>query len=595
MNALSRREVLRTSAALAATAALPDGLLAAASAAADRPNVLLILTDDQGYGDLSCHGNPVLKTPNLDRLHGQSIRLTDFHVAPMCSPTRGQLMTGMDCLRNGAMATCLGRHMPRLGIPTIAEAFAAGGYRTGIFGKWHLGDTYPYRPMDRGFQEAASFNGFGLVCADEYWCNDYFDPWYLHNGQRKRGSGYCTDFWFDRAMAWMDDRRRAREPFFAYLPTNAPHFPHWVEKKYREPYEGRGPAGFYGMLANLDENIGRLDDFLARTGLRDNTILLFLSDNGYAGDGPNPYNAGLRGGKCAYYEGGHRVPCFIRWPGGGLSRPGDIETPAQVQDVLPTLLDLCRLPTPREAHFDGTSLAGLLRGEKLADRKFVVQYFQNSVKAWDAAVVWNQWRLVRGRELYDVRADRGQQHNVADLHPDVVTAMRGHYEKWWASVEGEVDKFSPVLIGAAKATDTVLTCCEWQDVRADGAESVRVAVKLPPKGGPWNVRVERDGVYEFELRRWPKESDLAISAAAPAFQGRVGTIVEGKAFLIASARLAVDGTEQSQAARPDDKAVTFRLKLKAGPAKIHGWFCDAQGKEVCGAFFAYVHSPAAAG
>ena len=207
-------------------------------------------------------GNPVVRTPHVDTLHRESVRFTQFHSAPMCTPTRSQLMSGMDCLRNGAMATSCGRSQLREGIPTIADAFSGGGYQTGIFGKWHLGYSYPFRPMDRGFREAVYFNGFGLTGAGDFWDNDYFDTRYYRNGRPQRGRGYCTDIWFDQAMQWMDGCRSRREPFFCYLPLNAPHFPEWVAENYRRPYEGKGPAEYFGMVANIDDNVGRLEAFL---------------------------------------------------------------------------------------------------------------------------------------------------------------------------------------------------------------------------------------------------------------------------------------------------------------------------------------------
>ncbi|HLQ44869.1 MAG TPA: arylsulfatase, partial [Planctomycetaceae bacterium] len=364
------------------------------------------------------------RTPNLDRLHSQSIRLTDFHVAPMCTPTRGQLMTGLDACRNGATSVCAGRSFIRRGIPTMAEFFAANGYRTAMFGKWHLGDSYPNLPKDRGFHESVYHLGWGITSMADTWQNDYFDGRFFHNGKLQKYQGYCTDVWFDLSLNWMKERHAAKEPFFLYLPTNAPHGPHWVAEKYKQPYQGKGPAAFFGMIANLDENIGRLESFLAESGLRDNTIVIFFHDNGGTA-GVKLFNAGMRAGKTTYYEGGHRAACFIRGPNGKLSEPCDIGELTQVQDLLPTLIELCGLKESpvrtREAdraeingNFDGTSLAGLLQGksDKLPDRKLVVQYGQRPVK-WDSAVLWRKWRLVKGEELYDLRQDPAQEKNVA--------------------------------------------------------------------------------------------------------------------------------------------------------------------------------------
>src|SRR5262249_19383732 len=242
-----------------------------------------------------------------------------------------------------------------------AEVCAPGGSRSPHLRKWHWGESSPNLPHQRGFEETVYHLGWGITSMADRWENDCFDPWLRHNGVPKLYEGYCTDIFFDLAMHWIDERRRRDEPFFVYLPTNAAHAPCWVADKYKKPYQGKGPAGFFGMIANLDENLGRLDAFLRKTGLRDNTILIYMNDNGGTA-GVNVYNAGLRGRKTQYYEGGHRSAFFFRWPAGGLRRPCDLDPLAAVPDVPPTLIDLCGLLAPRGARFDGTSLAGLLRG-----------------------------------------------------------------------------------------------------------------------------------------------------------------------------------------------------------------------------------------
>lgn len=556
--------------------ALVPTLAAAAEQPAARPNVVIVLTDDQGGGDFSCLGNPVLRTPHLDALHKEAVRLTDFHVAPMCTPTRGQLLTGLDAVRNGATSVTGGRSFPRPGLATLPQAFAAAGYRTGIFGKWHLGDNYPHRPMDRGFQEAVYHLGWGFTSAPEF-ANTLFDGRYFHNGVARQFSGHCTDFWFDQAMAWMRERKAKGEPFLCYLPTNAPHAPHVVAAQYSKPYEGKGPAAFFGMIAQIDENMGRLDAFLRESGLRDNTLLVFLTDNG-ATAGAKVFNAGLRGRKTELYEGGHRVPCWVRWPQGGLGQPRDIDLPTQVQDLLPTLLELCGLRAT--ARFDGTSLAGLLRGTAatLPERMLVVQYSRATLTKWECAVLWNQWRLVHGKELYDVRADRAQQHDVAARHPDVVAALRGHYEKWWAELEPRVQDFVPTTLGSAQQPLVSLTSSDWQDVYCDNAGHVRTGAG-GPRGGPWHVLVERPGTYEIALRRWPREVDLALGAAAGP---------PSKAFPIAAAQVRVAGQSAQAPTSPTAKEVTLRVPLPAGKTTLQAWFQDAAGQDLCGAYYAYV-------
>lgn len=578
-----KRPVVRVGAwivaGLAAIAGSAGGAAAADANAAARPNILIVLTDDQGMGDFSCLGNPVLQTPNLDRLRSESVRFTDFHVAPMCTPTRGELMTGLDAVRNGATSVTGGRSFIRPGVPTMPEILAAGGYRTGLFGKWHLGDSHPHRPMDRGFQEAVYHKGWGFTSAPEF-ANTLTNGRCFHNGVEERFDGFVTDFWFDRAMAWMKQRGAAGEPFFCYLPLNAPHGPCWAPDKYCAPYEGKGPAKFFGMIANIDENMARLDAFLRDSGLRDRTLVIFMTDNGGTG-GVKLWNAGLRAGKTTFYDGGHRVPCWIRWPDGGIGRPRDIGDPTQIQDLMPTLLEMSGVRAPVGARFDGVSLAGLLRGtqEKLADRKFVVQYSRARLEKWESCVVWDRWRLVQGTELYDVAADLAQAHDVASAHPEIVAAMREHYERWWKDLEPLSGRFeAAAAVGSDAEPAVALTSSDWQDVYADNAGHIRRA-EGGPRGGPWNVRVARAGEYEVRLRRWPPEADLPL--AAPNGEG-------SRALPVAGAKLSAAGREAAAPAPEGAREVVLRVTLPAGDTQLQGWFTDAAGNDLCGAFYATV-------
>jgi arylsulfatase len=572
--------------------ALGAGLLvASASAAAERPNIIVLLTDDQGYGDLSRHGNPVLKTPNLDRLAAASVRLTDFHVAPMCTPTRGQLLTGLDACRNGATSVCAGRSFIRPGLPTMGELFSAAGYKTALFGKWHLGDSFPNLPQHRGFGESVYHLGWGITSMADTWQNDLFGGRFFHGraGEKavlERYPGYCTDVWFDLSLAWMKERKDRGEPFLLYLPTNAPHGPHWVPGKYKEPYQQpRVPAAFFGMLANVDENIGRLDKFLTDSGLAENTIVVFFHDNGGTA-GVNLFNAGMRGRKTTYYEGGHRAACFIRWP--GKIKPQDLDELCQVQDLLPTLLDLCGVVLPEQPKFDGMSLASLLRGlpqAETADRTLVVQYGQKPEK-FDSCVLWRKWRLVKGTELYDLQTDPSQENNVAETNPDVLRRMRGDYERWWAKIEPLVSQPVPIVIGADEENPTTLSSADWWNVYCDNMNDLR---RGKPENSKWTVKAAADGEYEIALRRWPREADAPIAAGVPAFQAVDGMLPPGKALPIAAIRLTVGDLLDEKKVVANAKEVVFTVELKAGAELPMQSYClDASGQELCGAYFAYV-------
>jgi len=579
-------------------------------AKSNHSNVVFILTDDQGYGDLSCHGNPVLKTPYLDRLAGESIRFSDFHVAPMCTPTRAELMTGRCAVATGAYCACSGRTFLRREIPTMAEIFADAGYETAIFGKWHLGDNSPHRPEDRGFQHTLYHLGWGITSTPDYWANDYFDDFFRENGVTRQFSGYCTDVWFKEATGWIRQCQKRGKPFFAYISTNAPHGPFYAPAEFKQPYAelDRDTKGFFAMIGNLDANIARLDRTLADLGLRENTIFIFMTDNGGTG-GIRVYNAGMRGAKASYYDGGHRVPFYLRWPGGNLRPAGPIDAMTHSTDVLPTLIDLCGLDAPKAARFHGLSLAPLLRGQQqpeLGKRMVVVQYGgldPTHPQAWDTAVLWNKWRLVGGKELYDVAADAGQEKDLAVAHPNVVRKMRAHYEAWWAEIEPTLDEFERITVGSEQENPTRLSSLDWLapklvpaaqpfDIRQLGVSVVEGSLPLgrplPVMNGPWNVEVARTGTYRISLRRWPKEADASLTAPLPEYCGVDGTYPAGKALPVAQARVKIGDVDVSADVESNAKAAEFTVELPAGPTQLQTWFLDKEGAELCGAFYVEV-------
>jgi arylsulfatase len=570
-------------------------VIRAGAAEPQKPNVLIVMTDDQGLGDFSFMGNPVLKTPNLDAFAREAVRLTDFHVCPMCSPTRGQLLTGLSALRNGATSVTAGRTFLRPGIPTMADVFAKAGYATGIFGKWHLGDSYPHRPLDKGFQESIYHLGWGQLQSTPEFDWPLIDGRFFHNGQQERYQGHSTDFWFDSAMAWMKTCRERNQPFLCYLPTNAPHGPHIDLEEYIAPYRGKGPAAFFGMIAHVDKRFGDLERFLADEKLRENTIVIFMTDNGGTA-GVSTFNAGLRAGKTTYYDGGHRVPCWIRWPAGKLGEPRDIALPAQNTDLLPTLCELCGIDPPKFAAEDelyrGMSLASLLweKEQKLPDRKFVVQYGQIPQK-FEACVVWGNWRLVKGEELYDSEVDRAQTTNVAAGNPAVVKEMRDYYEAWWKGLAPIVNDFVPISIGAKEQPVVELTSGDWEGIYADNSGYVREAVG-GPTGGHWHIQVEEAGDYEFTLRRWPEQTKVALgdkyepSGRSPANKAKSKTAGFPS---IARAKLTIAGQQAEVAANPKEPGVTITVrKVPAGKTKLKTWFADGDGQDLCGAFFVTV-------
>jgi arylsulfatase len=524
-------------------------------------------------------------------------------------------MTGVDALRNGAGHVFAGRTFIRRGIPTMAEIFAANGYRTGLFGKWHLGENYPHRPQDRGFQESIWFPSAAITCASDHWNNDYFDDCYRHNGSLEQYHGYCTDAWFEAAMAWMRQCQADAQPFLAYLTTNADHMPFFVPDRYRDPYRALGVyvASFFGIVANFDENMGRLDAMLRETGLYDNTIVTFMSDNGGV-VGADLYNAGMRGSKGSLYEGGHRVPFFLRWPGGGLRSPGDCGEAVQIQDLLPTLLDLCALPAPKEASFDGVSLAPLLRDERamLPDRMMVVQFGEPSQK-WNSAVLWNKWRLIEGQELYDLTTDPAQNHDVAARYPEVVSRMREHYERWYAGLGPERENLETIHVGTDHENPVRLSHLDWRDdailwYQGQVRSMVNYDGQVACLNGKWHLTVAASGEYEIALRRYPEEADAPLTGSVPemiptdtAFLEAArpeagswvwvwiaGSFPEGRPLPIARARLKIGDLDLDQPVGPEDKAALFRVHLEAGRTTLQTWFYDDNGQELGGAFYVSV-------
>lgn len=583
---MKRRSFLRST-ALAATALGTAGT-GLAAARRQRPNVIVIMTDDQGYGDFSLFGNPVLKTPHMDRLGIEGITFTNFHVTPVCTPSRSQLMTGNDCLRNRASAVTAGRSVVRRDMPTMAELLRDGGYATGLFGKWHLGHAFPDRPMDRGFDRAVWFKGWGLQSEIEF-DNDYVNPRYLDDLVEKRATLYCTDLWFQQAMSWMHAQASRGQPFFAFIPTNTPHMPLWPPPGYEHLYADQpaNVAAFFQMIANLDANIGRMDQWLRDAGLQQDTLLVFLGDNGGT-IGRGLYNAGLRDSKASSYEGGHRVPCFMRWPAGGLAGGARIDTATQVQDVLPTVLELCDVPA-RGSRFDGRSLVPLVRDLPFDERMLIVQYGQRSRPAkHDAAVIWKQWRLQKGTELYDIEADRAQTRDVAAAHPDVVARMRAHYEAWWDALAPQLDEPVRPVLGAPGHERTMLTSIDWWEVDCDNINFVSNGTG-GPRGGPWHVDVRRDGRYRFELRRWPFHTGMALGSEGPrqTINGRPLT-QPVKRMPAHSVVFSADGSEPVVQVTPESLGARFEVQLARGPHRLQGWLRDAEGHDLCGAYYAEV-------
>jgi arylsulfatase A-like enzyme len=561
------------------------------------PNVILVLTDDQGIGDLGCHGNPWIKTPNIDAFYKESVRLTDFHVSPYCTPTRAAIMTGRYPINNGAWATYKGRDALSGDTKTMADVFKQNGYITGLFGKWHLGDNYPTRPTDSGFDVAIHHLAGGVGELSDYWGNSYFDDVYYVNNKPKQFKGYCTDVWFDETMKFIDKNKE--KPFFIYLPTNAPHSPWIVSDKYSEPYkkfEGKEivNANFYGMITNIDENFGKLDSFLKEKGLFENTIVIYMTDNGSSGgisrDGKTGYNKGFRGMKGNKLEGGHRVPFFIRWPNGKIQGGKDINELTSHVDLIPTLAKLCQLTIPETMPLDGVDFSSLLLKQKTKEnsRPVFVHHRQDWRQPKDideTCIMQNQWRLINGNQLYDIEKDPKQLNNLASKHPDLVKELLNKNQIFLKNTKAnpEYNELPVHVVGNEAQKEIKLTI--QHAIGEDGGiwKPEQVASGMKNKNNMHALEIEKEGDYIISCRRWPKECPgpiLGVPSINPKNQYNYQTINPDKVQIKIANQILEKNIDKHQ------EEVTFKLHLEKGKTLLFNDFIE--GDKKYGVYYTYV-------
>jgi arylsulfatase A-like enzyme len=558
------------------------------------PNIIMVITDDQGYGDLSCHGNSILKTPHLDKLSAQSVRFTNFHVGTTCAPTRAGLMSGHHCNRVGAWHTVMGRSFLSTRFKAMPAYLKNEGYKTAMFGKWHLGDNFPFRPQDRGFDEVIVHGGGGVGQTPDYWNNDYFDDTYFHNGEPRRVNGYCTDIWFDEAIRFMENNSTSVQPFFCYISTNAPHGPHHAPQQYIDAYKGLDNVpnpNFYGQIANIDDNIGKLMEAMHKMNISENTIFFFLTDNGTAqgaqldntGQVTKGFNAGMRGKKGSEYEGGHRVPLFIRFPEKMKIQNEMYDELASYTDILPTILDMVNVKSKNV--FDGTSIWPLIksgRQDGLKNRILITDTQRNAfpVKWKNASVMQDHWRLINNQALYNLQTDPGQKDNIMESNPEIADRLFNAYEAWWDEIKSDFESENRIIIGSKFENPVLLTSHDWH------------TDKLPPwhqnhiregvvNNGTWLTSIEQDGEYLIKLYRWPPYLDI------PVLQGlSEGEVVPGgnpypagKGLNIIRAELEVQNLKSSSLTPVSKQYFEFQIKLNQGTADFHTKLVDKEGTE----------------
>ncbi|WP_343329628.1 arylsulfatase [Polaribacter staleyi] len=573
-----------------------------------KPNVIFILTDDQGYGDIAAHGNKVIKTPQLDKLYKESTRFTNFHTGSTCAPSRSGIMAGVDGNRAGVWHTVGGCNILREKFTAMPEVFRQNNYKTAMFGKWHLGDAYPYLPQNRGFEEAVYHGAGGIGQTPDYWENDYFDDTYFRNGTPEKFKGYCTDVFFDEAISYI--KKNKDKPFFVYLPMNAPHGPYNVPEKYYDMYKNdtrinETQKAYYGMITNIDDNIKKLDKTLKELGIIDNTILIFMTDNGtQVGYKVNKgvvqgFNAGMRGGKSSPYDGGHRVPLFIRWKNGHIKKGLDIDKLAMNYDLLPTLIDLCDLKNPSESSYDGLSLKPLLEENtsSWAHRYGVIDTNrkQQPTKYLSSSVMDDEWRLVNGNELYNITNDVGQKRDVSAKYPKKVAEMKLVYEKWWKHISDDFSYFETYKVGSTEDEETVVTA---HDLHSDEPLSWNQKYVRDPYSGKkpsltksyWLLNIQEEGEYQIEISRWPKESNLAFNESIEQLgveSGWYDIMPKSINLNIEKATLDIEGLHLEKDVDRSKKSVVFNAHLHSGRQRFEANFKD--NKELSfSAFYMYV-------
>ncbi|MBU2929873.1 arylsulfatase [Winogradskyella psychrotolerans] len=566
---------------------------------AKQPNVIIVITDDQGYGDVAHNGNTIIKTPTIDQFATESVSLTNYHVGTTCAPTRAGLLTGRNCNRNGVWHTIMGASMLNREEVTIADVFKNNGYKTGMFGKWHLGDNHPFTPNDRGFEEAFYHGGGGIGQTPDYWNNDYFDGTYLRNGEPEKTEGYCTDVWFDEAIKFVEAKKD--NPFLCYLSLNAPHSPFNVPQAYYDMYKDEESLietqkRFYGMITNIDDNFTRLLKRLDELEIADNTIVIFTTDNGtsngYKVDEKtgeiHGFNADMRGTKASEYEGGHRVPFIIRWPNGKLNTGKSLSDLTAHVDMLPTLTTLANIPYTSDKVMDGIDISAYLTEEAPIDDRYLVTDTQRIAwpeKGKNSCVMDGDWRLINGDELYNLTNDPGQKNNIADQHPERVADMNAFYESWWESVIKEVE-YSTIDLGVDE--EEVITCHDARTVDYYPPWNQRmIRAGNPMKPASFFVNFVKPGNYTFKLRRWPSESGMSLGAEIldeiPSTDTTDGRI-RGKAMKFKKAFVKIGDKEVAIDVDNTSPSADIELDVEQGKTELLAWF-EMENGELTNAFY----------
>lgn len=492
-----------------------------------QPNVIIIITDDQGYGDLGINGNPHVKTPVIDRFAGESIQFNQFYVSPVCAPTRASLMTGRYSLRTGLRDTYNGGAIMATEEITIAEILNNAGYKTGVFGKWHLGDNYPFRPGDQGFDESLIHLSGGMGQPGDFTTffqgdSSYFDPVLWYNGEQKSYLGYCSDIFTEEAITFIEKNHQS--PFLCYLSFNAPHTPLQVPVEYYNMYKDIDPAsGFdddnrpfhemtekdkedarkvYAMVSNIDDNVGKLLKMLDELNIADNTLVIFMTDNGPQ---QRRYNAGMRGLKSSVFRGGVRVPFYWRFPAFN-SNTETVEASVAHIDLFPTLAQLCNARMPVDRVIDGKSFLPLLKGEEVdyfSERPLFFYWTRRHLELYNnIALQKGDYRLIGNTrynaniedfELFNIENDQYEQHNILPAHKTLASEMKAELDRLIYEIAESDHLINPprIIIGSEKENPVYLN--------RNDAGGQRGIWTQEEAFGKWRVKIH-EGRYNIRFR-----------------------------------------------------------------------------------------------
>lgn len=540
----------------------------------EQPNVVVMLIDNHSYFELSRNGHQIVQTPMIDQFAEEGINFTNFHAAPFCSPSRAALLTGRYALRAGIHNTVGGVSILHRNEKTMADFLQTTGYKTAVFGKWHLGMTYPYTPEFRGFDEVFIHGGGGVSQLEDYYGNNHMDATYLHNGNFVKSDGFSTDVLFNEAISFM--KQNQDKPFFCYIATPAVHFPTLTHPENAKRLEARGVEQsiyfpLYTMIENVDDNVGKMMAFLASSGLKKNTLVILASDQGVNDRGASMHRSGEWQNRGVQYDENHQVYCMVQYPGMTDRNPGDVDNLTGMVDLFPTVLDICTIDKPE--NLDGQSLVPLLSGTGGWDteRILIVQCPRKRERLkWDnVSVKYKDWRFVDGDQLYNVKEDRGQTINVIGEYPALVKKLEKEYENFWVTLPPAGELLSPHILGAPEARFVRLNGMDWYKGDAPWTQQI---LEKTTQNGKWLVEIARKGRYRFELRRFPREAARAIGA-------------NGAAIEIGSAR-------KEKEIETTAEAAVFELVLDAGKYDLSATFRQSDDEDklhVWGAYYVYVN------